>query len=124
MAITLSLVSDEMDKEDLQQMTRQLCGDLRDEAGVDAALATQAAGAGAKSIDVELIGKILLAAIGAGGPIVALIGVLKTYAARKPSLQFELQRKGGDKVKIKADDLNDADMTRLVQTIKKAVEGI
>ena len=62
MAITLSLVSDEMDKEDLQQMTRQLCGDLRDEAGVDAALATQAAGAGAKSIDVELIGKILLAA--------------------------------------------------------------
>lgn len=124
MAITLSLISDELDNEDLQQLTRQLCDDLRDEAGVEASLAKQEAEAGAKGSEVEILGKILLAMIGAGGPIVALIGVLKVYAQRKPSLQFEIQKKGGDKVKIKADDLNDDDMTRLVQTIKKTVEGI
>jgi len=50
--------------------------------------------------------------------------VLKAYVQRKPSLQFEFQKKGGDKLKIKADDLRADDMTKLVQTIKKAVEGM
>lgn len=124
MDITLSLSSDDLSGEDLQQLTRQMCGDLRDEAGIDASLATKEAGAGTKSGEMELIGKILFAVVGAGGPLVALISVLKIYVQRKPSLQFEIQKKGGDKVKIKADDLKDNDMTRLVQTIKKAVEEI
>jgi len=50
--------------------------------------------------------------------------VLKAYVQRKPSLQFEFQNKGGDKLKINADDLRADDMTKLVQTIKKAVEGM
>jgi hypothetical protein len=66
----------------------------------------------------------LIKALGAGGAIAALVGALKTYVQRKPSLQFEFQKKGGDKLKIKADDLRADDMTKLVQAIKKAVEGM
>jgi len=123
MPITLSLSSVDLDEEDMQELTRQLCRDLTDEAGIAVALAAEPSEAGAKG-DFELIGQILIKALGAGGAIAALVGVLKAYVQRKPSLQFEFQNKGGDKLKIKADDLRADDMTKLVQTIKKAVEGM
>jgi hypothetical protein len=123
MPITLSLSSVDLDDETLQELTRQLCRDLTDEAGIAASPATEPSEAGAKG-DFELIGQILIKAVGAGGAIAALVGVLKAYVQRKPSLQFELQMKGGDRLKIKADDLRADDMTKIVQTIKKAVEGM
>jgi hypothetical protein len=123
MPITLSLSSVDLDEEDMQGLTRQLCRDLTDEAGIAATPATEPSEAGAKG-DFELIGQILIKALGAGGAIAALVGVLKAYVQRKPSLQFEFQMKGGEKLKIKADDLRADDMTKLVQTIKKAVEGM
>jgi hypothetical protein len=123
MPITLSLSSVDLDEEDMQELTRQLCRDLTDEAGIAVALGAEPSEAGAKG-DFELIGQILIKAVGAGGAIAALVGVLKAYVQRKPSLQFEFQMKGGDKLKIKADDLRADDMTKLVQTIKKAVEGM
>ncbi len=85
--------------------------------------ATQAAEAGAKG-EIEIIGQILIKAVGAGGAIVALVQVLKAWVERKPSLQFEFQKKGGDKLKIKADDLRAGDMTEIVRTIKEAFEGM
>jgi len=123
MPITLSLSSVDLDEEDMQELTRQLCRDLGDEAGIAAALGAEPSEAGTKG-DFEPIGQILIKALGAGGAIAALVGVLKAYVQRKPSLQFEFQKKGGDKLKIKADDLRADDMTKLVQTIKKAVEGM
>jgi hypothetical protein len=123
MPITLSLSSVDLDDEALQELTRQLCRDLSDEAGVAASPATESAEAGTKG-DFEIIGQILIKAVGAGGAVAALVGVLKAYVQRKPSLQFEFQEKNGGKLKIKADDLRADDMTKLVQTIKKAVEGM
>jgi Effector Associated Constant Component 1 len=123
MPITLSLSSVDLDDEDLQELTRQLCRDLGDEAGIAASPAMESAEVGAKG-DFEIIGQILIKAVGAGGAIAALVGVLKAYVQRRPSLQFEFQKKGGEKLKIRADDLRADDMTRLVQTIKKAVEGM
>jgi hypothetical protein len=123
MPITLSLSSVDLDDEALQELTRQLCRDLSDEADIAASPATEASEAGAKG-DFEIIGQILIKAVGAGGAMAALVGVLNAYVQRKPSLQFEFQKKGGDKLKIKAEDLRADDMTRLVQTIKEAVEGM
>ena len=123
MPITLSLASVDLDDEALQDLSRQLCRDLGDEAGLAASPATEPAEAGAKG-EIEIIGQILIKAVGAGGAIVALVGVLKAYVQRKPSLQFEIQKKGGDKLKIKADDLRGDDMTKIVQAIEKAVEGM
>lgn len=123
MPITLSLSSVDLDDEALQDLSRQLCRDLGAEAGLAASPATAATEAGAKG-EIEIIGQILIKAVGAGGAIVALVGVLKAYVQRKPSLQFEIQKKGGDKLKIKADDLRGDDMTKIVQAIEKAVEGM
>ena len=122
MAAVLSLLATDLDEDALQNLTQRLCRDLRDEAGVDAHLATQPAVVGHKG-DLPVLGQIAIAALGAGGFAVALVNVLKSYVERKPSLQFELQKKDGDKLTIKAEDLRGDDMTRLTQVIKEAVEG-
>ena len=123
MPITLSLSAADLDNDDLQDLTRRFCRDLTDESGVKAELATQQAEPGAKG-DLPLYGQIVIAAISGGGFAVALVNVLKAYVQRKPSLQFELTKKNGDKVKIKGDDLRAGDMNDLTQTIKKAIEGM
>ncbi len=123
MPVTLSLSAADLDNDDLQDLTRSLCRDLTDESGVKAELATQQAEPGAKG-DLPVYGQIIIAAISGGGFAVALVNVLKVYIQRKPSLQFELQKKNGDKVKIKGDDLRGNDMNDLTQAIKKAIEDI
>ncbi len=117
MFIPMSISAPDLDDESLQELTRRLCLDLHDESS----LAERSAGPGTRG-DIEIIGQVLIKAVGASGAIVALVNVLKVYVQRKPSLQFEFQTKGGDKVKIKADDLRGDDMTKLVQTIKEAFE--
>ncbi len=121
MAITLSLSAADLDNDDLQDVTRRLCRDLIDEAGVTATLATRAAEPGAKG-DLPVYGQIIIAAVSGGGFVVALVNVLKAYVQRKPSLQFELRKKNGDKITIKAGDLRASDMNHLTQAIKNAVE--
>ena len=86
MPVTLSLSAVDLDQESLQDLTRQLCRDLRDDSGVEASVARQPAEAGTKGGEIEIIGQILIKAVGAGGAIVAPAGVLKAYAQRKPSL--------------------------------------
>ena len=121
MAITLSTSAADLDNDDLQDLTRRLCRDLMDEACVTAALATQQAEPGAKG-DLPVYGQIITAAMSGGGFVVALVNVLKAYVQRKPSLQFELQKKNGDGVKLIADDLRAGDMDHLTQAIKKAID--
>ncbi len=121
MAITLSLSASDLDNDDLQDLTRRLCRDLADEACVTATPSTGPAVPGAKG-DLPVYGQIIIAAISGGGFAVGLVNVLKAYVQRKPTLQFELQKKNGHKVKIKADDLRASDMNHLTEAIKKAVE--
>ncbi len=106
----------------MQNLTYGLCRDLRDEVGINAHLVTQPAAIGHKG-DLSALGQIVLSGLGAGGFAVALVNVLKSYIERKPSLQFELQKKDGDKLTIRAEDLRGDDITRLTQVIKEAVEG-
>jgi len=122
MSAILSLSATDLDEDDLQNLTHSLCRDLRDEVGINAHLATQPAAIGHKG-DLSVLGQIAISAFGAGGFAVALVNVLKSYIERKPSLQFELQKNGGDKLTIKAEDLRGDDMARLTQVIKEAVEG-
>jgi hypothetical protein len=122
MPILLSISATDLDDDSLQELVRQLCQDLRDEASVEASFAEQPAGSGTRG-DMATIGQIVIAAVGAGGPIVALVNVLKAYVLRKPSLQIEFQTKAGDKVKITADDLRGDDMEKLLQRISPIIIG-
>jgi len=122
MPILLSIFAIDLDDESLQELTRRLSQDLRDEAGIEASFAEQPAAAGTKG-DLAIIGQILIAAVGVGGPIVALVNVLKAYVQRKPSLQFEFQSRDGNKVKITADDLRGDDMEKLLEAISPMIKG-
>jgi len=122
MSILLSISATDLDDESLHELTRRLCQDLRDEASVEASFAEQPAGSGTKG-DLVTIGQIVIAAVGAGGPIVALVNVLRAYAQRKPSLRFEFQSRDGDKVKITADDLRGDDMEKLLEAINPMIKG-
>ena len=123
MAITLSLSAADLDNDDLQDLTRRLCRDLIDEAGVTATLATRTAEPGAKG-DLAVLAQIIIAAVSAGGFASVLVNVLKAYVQRKPSLRFELLNAKGDKVTIIGDDLRASDMNHLTQAIKNALEGV
>ncbi len=123
MAITLSLSAADLDNDDLQDVTRRLCRDLIDEAGVTATLATRTAEPGAKG-DLAVLAQIIIAAVSAGGFASVLVNVLKAYVQRKPSLRFELLNAKGDKVTIIGDDLRASDMNHLTQAIKNALEGV
>lgn len=123
MPILLSVSATDLDEESIQELTRQLCQDLRYEAGIESSLAKESAGSGTKG-ELEMLGQVLIAAVGAGGSIVALVNVLKAYVERKPSLQIKVQKKSGDAVEIIANDLRGHDLTKLVRTIEKAVEEI
>ncbi|HKV38019.1 MAG TPA: hypothetical protein VJX67_02310 [Blastocatellia bacterium] len=120
MSITLQLGAADLDADDLHDLTRQLCRDLIDEAGVKARLAEGENKPGLKG-DLPVWGQIVISALGAGGFAVALVNVLKVYVQRKPSLQFELRKKNGDSIKIKADDLRPADNSSLIQVISEAM---
>ncbi|MGH9844281.1 MAG: effector-associated constant component EACC1 [Blastocatellia bacterium] len=116
MEITLSLSSDDLDRDDLQDVTRDLCRDLRDEAGVEASLATQAARPDDKAVDLPVWGQIVIAAIGSGGAVVALINVLKANIQRKRLIQIEVKNENGRTVKIKAENSDD-EMIRLLKSL-------
>jgi hypothetical protein len=121
MAILLSISAADLDDESLQKLTLQLCRDLRED-GVESSVVEQPAIPGTRG-DLVTIGQILVAAIGAGGPIVTLVNALKAYVQRKPSLRFEFQTKDGNKLKITADDLRNDDMEKLLQRINPMIEG-
>jgi hypothetical protein len=87
MSAMLSLSATNLNEDFLQDLTRGLCRDLRDEVGVNAELATQPAAIGARG-DLPAWGQIVIAGFSAGGFAVALVSALRRYVERKPSLQF------------------------------------
>ena len=117
MSIELTLRAVALTEDELQELTRELRDDLQAETGCEVALVTApakpvAAGVQAKSGEWELLGQLVMKGIGfglGGGGSVALFNVLKTYLQRKPALEIEIKRKGGDTIKVKADDLSKAE---------------
>ena len=117
MAIELSLTAADLADDELQQLTREVREALSEE-GVEAEIIKAAAPAGAKGAEWELAGQLLVKALGlglGGGGGVALLNVLKTYLQRKPTLEIEIKRKGGETIKVKADDLSKAERRAVLQ---------
>jgi len=79
---TLTIAGDELDDEDLQDLTRQLCLAINQETDVEAELPEADTAPGAKGDPITL-GTIALAFISSKAAV-ALVGVLHTYFAREP----------------------------------------
>jgi len=115
MPVSVSLTTPELDAEDLQVLTRDLCDSINDETELEAALPEGPTTAGSKGDPITLA-TIALAFI-TSGAAVQLITVLKAAVERKSTLQIEFERSDGQRLAINAENLS-AD--RLGETIKVA----
>ena len=120
MNITMSLVSNELDEQGLQDMAQDLCATINDETPASASVAEQpSAGETGNKGDVVSIGTLILTLLGSGGVAVSLIGVLKSYVERGRPIEIEMERPDGKKLKIKADNVENE---KIEQTMKLARE--
>ena len=101
--VTLSLVAKGSDPEQLHAITSDLCNTLNRETDVEAHLPEKMAEAGAKG-DPITIGTVVLAFLTTGAAA-KLFDVFKSYFERDPKLEIELERKDGERLKIRAEDV-------------------
>lgn len=117
MSIILTITSAEIGADRIQDLTLDLCRDIGKENDIDAKLAEGKSETGSKG-DPITVGAIILALI-TGGAINSLIGVLKSYSERVPSLEMDLKREDGANLKISAKNLS---QDQIDHTIKQANE--
>lgn len=110
MKARLSLISDDLEGEDLQDLARGLCSNLNEETDVSASLEEGPGEPGDKG-DPITVGTLILAFV-TSGSAVALIQVLKTIFERKPLIEVELEREDGGKLRIRAEHLSPGQMER------------
>ena len=118
MNATLSLHDSRMAAEDLHELTVALLQSIKQETELTAKLPEERGGAGTKG-DAVTIGQILLAALGSGGAVAALLTVLKSYVERKPTLRFEIEAADGRKLKLEAEYLSAEQIAQTMQAVKQ-----
>ena len=106
MAITLELSSSELDDEELQELTQQLCNDLRDETSVDAQLATAPSQSEAKG-DLPIWGQIVIATL-SSSVLTGFVGVLTAYIQRAKAVTIKL-KKDGKEIEVSANNAAEAE---------------
>jgi len=116
--------SRDTDPSDLQRFTRELAVKLNQQPGIDASLPEGAAQAGSKGDPITL-GAILLQLSSGGGVFVTLIGVLKSWLERDPtiSVEFEMQRQDGARLKIHADKVKPDSIEQLREEFENFASG-
>ncbi|WP_449243813.1 effector-associated constant component EACC1 [Desulfobacca acetoxidans] len=121
MNIILRITSKDLDAEDLQEVTNSLSMTLRDDTDIAVNLPEEAASPGAKGDPVTL-GTLILTAL-TSGTVVALFNVLKSYFDRGHSLEIELHRSDGKTIKIKAENLQKAQIDSTIKIAQDFLGG-
>ncbi len=114
----LSLHHSEMSEEDLQELVFDLTRSVNQETELIARLPEKTGGFGTKG-DAIILGQIVLAAVGSGGALAALLPVLKSYVERKPTLRIEIEMGDGKKLKIEAEHLRPEQIEQTMQNFKQ-----
>ena len=118
MALTLSLISSDLNGETLKKLTSELCLDLGKK-DIDAALATTPAAANDKAIDLPVWAQITVTAI----PSVALlINVLTARVQKIKSLTIKLDGATGQPIEISASNLDEEKLNQLLAKYVKSEE--
>ena len=115
MEISLFVLSNELDPDELQQTTRRLEQALRDEAGAEVKLATAEAAQGVKG-DIPLWGQIVMTLIGSGGVAVTAIKVLGDYVKKNRKIEVKLKTPHGE-LTIKTENADSAKLIELLQPL-------
>ena len=117
MDTTLILGAGDLEGQELQALTRELAANLNRETDARAILPEGAGPLGARG-DAALIGQIVLTVMSTG-TAAALLGVLKAFFERRPSLRVAIRRPDGSELEITASGL---ERQRLDQTVVMARE--
>jgi hypothetical protein len=104
MNLELQLSSSELDPQDLQALTRQLCQKITDEAEIEATIPSCESIENTRG-DVVTLGVIAIAFL-TKGAAVALCDVLKAYVSREPSLKLGVKKPDGTTITLEASNIN------------------
>src|SRR6266849_2317983 len=105
MKVNILVTSPLHDETFVQKLTQDLSKSLNRQDDIDSELAMAPTRSGSKG-DPITIGTLLVTLLGGGGVIVSLIGVLKSFFDRSKTIEIELERPDGKKLKLKAPDLD------------------
>ena len=104
MNLELHLSSSELDPEELQDLTRNLCDSITDETEIEAEIPSGESIANTRG-DVVTLGVIAMAFL-TKGAAVALCDVLKAYVSREPSLKLGIKKSDGTTISLEASNIN------------------
>jgi hypothetical protein len=116
MALTLSLSSEELNDEDLQELTTDLCKTIINETDIDAELVEGPTQGGNRGEPITL-GLIALTFMNTGAAV-ALFKVLKSYLDRESSLVIDIQREDGTKLRIKTKNMQSEQVKDTLSEVK------
>jgi hypothetical protein len=108
----MTVATDDLDVEELHDLTFDLCATLNSECDAEAAVASGEREERAKG-DAVTVGTIILTLLGGGGAVVSLINVLKSYIERGHHFDVTLKREDGRELTVKADNLNDRQVEQM-----------
>ncbi len=103
MNLTLNLSSNELDDEELQILTRQLCDSIANETDIKAEIPSGVVAQGTKGDPITL-GVIALSFL-ADGAAVALFEMFKAYFSREPSLVVKIAKPDGTTFEFSAKNM-------------------
>ena len=118
MSLTLNLSSNELDSEELQTLTRQLCDSIADETDIKAEIPSGAVQQGHKGDPITL-GLIALTFIKSGAAV-ALFNVLKAYFERNSSFTIKAKKADGTELEITAQNLKIEQIQALLAQLNNA----
>ncbi len=100
----ISLSSSELDNEDLQILTRQLCKSIADETEIKAEIPSGEVVQGSKGDSVSLA-QIAITILGGGGAA-ALFGIFKAYFDRNSSFSIKITEADGSSFEFNSKNIN------------------
>lgn len=104
MNMTLNLSSSELDNEELQALTRQLCDSIADETDIKAEIPGGVVQQGHKGDPITL-GTIALTFFGSGGAAVGLFNIFKAYFDRNSSFSIKAKKSDGTELEFTAQNM-------------------
>jgi hypothetical protein len=110
MNLILNLSSSELDGEDLQALTRELCEEIKAETDIQANLASQNS-ANAKCGGLIELGMIALTFLGtdAGKGLIEFVKLIKDLIRRESSIEIIVQKPDGTVIKVTAKNVKEAE---------------
>jgi hypothetical protein len=113
--LLVQLRSEDLNHADLRDLAYDLNHDLGNQPGVESELKPSSAQGSFKGDPIST-GAILIKLLASGGVLTSLIGVLRVYFQRVPTLEIELQARNGRKMKLRARNF---DLNTLKATIRQ-----